>query len=67
MNDRVSPSLQEVWNWKRQDEAATQSMNRLQLIEYYRSAADAVEEKLGLNLKARPARDARDRAQPSGG
>lgn len=50
MNERVPPSLKEVWDWKARTEERTRGMNRARLIEFYREGADAFEKSLGLNL-----------------
>lgn len=58
MIDRVEAIMQEVWDWKRRAEEATQGLSRAALIEFYRAEAEKVQQKLGIDLKSQQAASA---------
>ena len=63
MSNSVPPSLEEVWEWKRQTEEETKGMSREELIEFYHRKGLEAMRKLGVSGPTRPAGQARDMAK----
>ena len=55
MSNLVPPSLEEVWEWKRQTEEETKGMSREELIEFYHRKGLEAMRKLGVDWPTRPA------------
>lgn len=59
MTDPTPKSVNDACDWKRRQDEQTEGLSREELIQFFRTAADEVEARLGLNLSTRPASDRR--------